>query len=159
MTPSLVHRFSFRVTEAIEALIGDAAGDCEAMELRVVGDLVVIDIVAPPAPAAAPAEVAETPPIAEEPEPIETAVEEQKPAKRRGGALAQRAGIICGEVGFRTFVAKKFQCDIASSEDAAAWLRARCGIESRADLDHEDDAARRFHDISKAYALWLEGYD
>lgn len=51
MTPSVVHRYSFRVTEAIEALIGDAASDCEALQLRVDGDLIVIDVVTPTAPA------------------------------------------------------------------------------------------------------------
>lgn len=158
MKPVLVHRYSWRVSEAIEALLGDAIGDAEGWRLRVDGDEVVVDIIVPSAPAGR-AVVAEAPPIAADPEPIEEKPEEAKPAKRKGGALAQRAGIICAEGGFWTFVAKRYGEDIGSADAAAAWLRARCGIESRADLDHDDEPARKFRDISKAYALWLEGWD
>lgn len=158
MTPQLVHRYSFHITEVIETLVGDAVADCEAMNLRIEGDLVVIDFVVPVAPAGR-LVVVETPTVAADPEPVEQRPEEAKPPKRKGGPLAQRAGIICAERGFWTFVAKRFHQDIASADDAASWLRTRCGIDSRADLDHDEVAGRCFHDISKAYALWLEGYD
>ena len=153
MTPSVVHRFSFCITDAIEALIGDAAAGCEAMELRIVGDLVVIDVVGPAGRAA----VAEPPPLAPEPE---ATPEEPKAARRKGGALAQRAGIICAERGFWTFASRRYSADIQSAEGAATWLRGVCNrITSRADLDHDEHAAAVFREISKAYALWLEGYE
>lgn len=158
MTPSVVHRYSFRLSEAIEALIGDAVGDCEAMQLRVDGDLVIIDIVAP-TPAPAGRKVVETaPPIDGQAEPIPEPQEKQS-EKRKGGAIAKKAGMICAERGFWTFVSQRFRTSVQSADDVANWLRAHCGVESRSDLDHDDHAAATFRDISKAYALWLEGYD
>lgn len=158
LVPSIVHRYSFQVTEVIETLVGDAVADCEAMNLRIEGDLVVIDFVVPSAPPGRRV-VAGTPPVAADPEPVEQRPEEAKPAKRKGGLLAQRAGIICAERGFWTFVAKRYSANVGSTEAAATWLRAVCNkIESRADLDHDPHAASVFNDISKAYALWLDGY-
>lgn len=84
----------------------------------------------------------------------------KEPAKseRKGGVLAQRAGIMCGEKGFWRFVAEKHAVKIESTEAAATWLRKDCGVDSRADLDHIPDAAEVFRDTEKAYRLWLEGY-
>jgi len=78
---------------------------------------------------------------------------------RKGGPLAQRAAIACGEKGFWTFIAKKFGAAVASSDEAAAWVKARCGVKSRIDLDYEAGPAAAFHDIDKTYRLWLEGFD
>ncbi len=47
MRPTLVHRYAFSIRDAIEALLGDAVGDCEAWRIRVEGDEVVIDVIGP----------------------------------------------------------------------------------------------------------------
>jgi hypothetical protein len=130
----LVHRHTFTIADAVSALLPDV-GDCDSWQIRVEGDQLVIDVVAP---ASKPVEKINTP----APE-----------ADRKGGPLAQRAGIICGEKGFWTFAG------VRSSDEAAIWLREQCGIKSRVDLDHEAAAAAAFHEVDRRYRLWLEGFD
>lgn len=139
MTPTIVHRYTFPIRDAIEQLLGEAAGDCDAWRIRVEADELVIDVVAP-APT-------QTRPASNQTAKI------NMPEKRKGGALATRAGIICNERGFWTF------SETGSAEEATAWLRRECGVASRADLDHEPAAAEKFHDVDRRYRLWLEGYD
>lgn len=69
----------------------------------------------------------------------------------RGGAIAKKAGILCNEGGFQRF------CDASNPEEAAQYLYQRCGIKSRAHLDHDDEAARIFRDIEAEYRVWLTG--
>lgn len=59
----------------------------------------------------------------------------------KGGALARLAGTLCAKSDFQRFAG------VSSSADAAAWIRQTCGVESRADLDHNPEAARKFHDL------------
>lgn len=139
MTPQVIHRYEISLREAIEALLGEAVGDCERMDLRVDGDAVIVDIVGPadtptPAPATPPA-----PPPAEE--------------KRKGGDLARKAGILCGEKGFQAFA------EVKTQEAAKAFVYQRCGIESRVDLDHDTEAALRFRDLTAEYDAWLMAVD
>lgn len=156
MKPQLVHRFAFPIREAVELLLGDAVGDCEAWRIRVEGDEVVVDVVAP-APGIAPtmAEVSQTlPSNAPVKQPAPEADEPPSlPPDRKGGALAKRAGILCNERGFITFLG------VTTPDEAADRIRHECAISSRADLDHDDRAASRFHNLDSRYKLWLEGYD
>ncbi|QDQ87714.1 hypothetical protein FMZ60_09005 [Alcaligenaceae bacterium SJ-26] len=59
--------------------------------------------------------------------------------RQKGGQLARLAGTFCSQPRFRAF------SGTASSEDAAEWIRQRCGIQSRAELDSNKAAAERFH--------------
>ena len=180
MKATIVHRYSWPIREAIEQLLGDAAGDCEGWRLRVEGDELVIDVVAPaytgrtievpdnfdherlcalieagefkmPAPAGR-ASIEEAPSI-EMPAP-----EEPNP-ERKGGPLAQRAGIICGEKGFWKFLIDRCGAvGIDSADSAAVAVRTRCGVTSRSELDHNAAAAENFRKIEGNYRLWLEGF-
>ncbi|TAL89264.1 MAG: hypothetical protein EPN62_08675 [Candidimonas sp.] len=60
--------------------------------------------------------------------------------KPKGGALARLAGQLCQQSAFQRFA------DVTSAEEAADWIRHVCGVESRAELDHNAAAAKRFHD-------------
>lgn len=159
MTPTLVHRYTWPIREAIERLLGDAAGDCEAWRIRIEGDEVVIDVVAPSSNDAAKsymvAPAADASPLIKNPKPDIAPAE----PPRKGGPLARQAGIICGEKGFWTFLVKRFGAETSSGDEAANWVRAHCAIQTRADLDYEPAAAERFKDLSRRYALWLEGFD
>lgn len=65
----------------------------------------------------------------------------------RGGALAKLAGMLCQQPEFWRFLGSQFEQDAPEdAEQAAALLREACGIESRADLDHNETAARFFHE-------------
>ncbi len=148
MKPTLVHRYAFPIREAIETLLGGAVGDCQAWRIRIEGDEVVIDVIAP-APGIAPTldEVTSLPASA-----TEKAVEAKEP-ELKGGPLARRAAIACGERGFWTFLG------VSSADAAKADICRRCGVTSRKMLDHDARAAAIWHDIDGKYRLWLEGHD
>lgn len=157
MSPTIVHRYSWSTREAIEALLGDAAGDAERWQLRVDGDVVVVDIVAPvasPPLAPADADMAALPPSNESAKKADAPAEPE----RKGGSLARRASIICGEKGFWSFVRERYGTTLADKEAAAKWMYDRFCIKSRVDLDHDDGAAAVFRDVDQAYRLWLDGY-
>lgn len=60
--------------------------------------------------------------------------------KPKGGELAKLAGILCADPKFQDWISA------TSEEDAATELRARCGVTSRAELDHNAKAATIFHE-------------
>ncbi|TIN36786.1 MAG: hypothetical protein E5Y10_21900 [Mesorhizobium sp.] len=169
MNPTLIHRYTIPLQQAIEQLVGKEATDGESFLVDIDGDDLIIDIHGP-------ANVTfrvgdyeytvdgrggqeatnETPKNnVAAPEPEATPAE----PPRKGGPLAQRAAISCGEKGFWIFIGKKFGVTIGSADEAAAWLKAQCGVKSRVDLDYDEAKADNFRGIDKAYRLWLEGYD
>ncbi len=149
MTPTIVHRYAFPIREAIETLLGDAVGDCEAWRIRIESDEVVIDVVAP-VPGIAPTMDDLTSLASNEAE--KSYVQDHEP-DLKGGALARRAAITCSERGFWTFLG------VASAEEAKADICRRCGITTRKLLDHDERAAAIWDDIIGKYRLWLEGHD
>jgi exodeoxyribonuclease X len=80
-------------------------------------------------------------------------------AEKKGGAKAQRAAIICGVRSFWVFLDERHDVQVDSAEAAADWLREKCGVTSRADLDHEPSAGAAFSDLDHRYRLWLDGFD
>lgn len=152
MKPQIIHRFTIPLQAAIEQLFGQEATDGEAYLVTVEDDDLVVDIIEPASLRARP-----QPPPAEPPgNPVQP---EAAPDKPKGGRLAQRAAIICDEKGFWKFM--EVRCGvvgIASGDAAARWLRDRCGVASRRELDHSERAASAFTQISDAYRLWLDGF-
>lgn len=73
----------------------------------------------------------------------------------KGGPLARRAGIFCGEPAFQRWVADQTENEQGGPEAAAHYIRQRCGVTSRAQLDHDEDAAREFRNIKIEYENWL----
>lgn len=174
MTPQLVHRYSWPVREAIEHLLDDVVGDCAAWQVRIEGEELVIDVVEPGpmfsnADGSPNREIVDRSPekqakveerASNEAAKINTAASEADAApQRKGGALARQAGIICGEKGFWTFVAKRYGMTVQSADEAAACLKALCSVTSRIDFDYDEGKAANFREIDKSYRLWLEGYD
>ncbi|RWN35827.1 hypothetical protein [Mesorhizobium sp.] len=168
MTPTLIHRYTIPLQQAIEQLVGKEATDGESFLVDIDGDDLIIDIHGPAnvtfrvgdyevdgrAGQGASNEAAKTN--------MEAPAAEAKPAEpppRKGGPLAQRAAIACGEKGFWIFISKKYDVTVASADEAAAWLKAQCGVKSRVDLDYDEAKADNFREIDKSYRLWLEGYD
>lgn len=149
MNPTIVHRYAFPTRDAVETLLGDAVGDCEAWRIRVEGDVLVIDVVAP-VPGIMPTlnEVASLPSN----ETAKSYVPDPEP-ELKGGALARCAAIVCGERGFWTFLG------VDSADQAKTDVCRRCGISTRKMLDHDERAADVWRDIDGKYRLWLEGHD
>jgi len=67
----------------------------------------------------------------------------------KGGRLAKKAGILCNEIGFQKWAGAE------NPDGAAIFIRQRCGVESRAMLDHEERAARAFKNMELEYQNWL----
>lgn len=168
LAPTLVHRYAFPIREAIETLLGDAVDDCDGWRIRVEGDEVVIDVIAP-APGIVPtiddiaslsaAEGAgeplgaEGPEIPDSPAALTLPAAEPEALELKGGPLARRAAIACGERGFWTFLG------VSNGLEAAADIYRRCGVGTRKMLDHDVRAATIWNDIDGKYRLWLEGHD
>jgi len=81
---------------------------------------------------------------------------QQDPAK--GGALAKLAGMWCQEPEFWAFLSAPGGQTILNAEEAANAVRAICGVESRADLDHNAHASMRFQELIRLpYMRWMAG--
>ena len=152
MTPTIVHRYAVPVREAIEALIGDAAGDAEGWQIRIDGADVVIDLVEPMR-VGAPVENERAGADIEQDQQEIYSTAAEPVEERKGGNLARRAAMLCQERGFQTF------SETETIDEAASWLRERCGVESRAELDHDERAAAAFESVDGRYRRWLQGYD
>lgn len=59
----------------------------------------------------------------------------------KGGRLARLAGQLCQQSDFHAF------CSARSADEAAAYIRRVCHVGSRAELDHDPQAANLFHEL------------
>jgi hypothetical protein len=81
----------------------------------------------------------------EQPEPI---------IRPKGGGLAQRAGIICNQPSFWKWLYEDgYHC--LNQSDASIFVRNRCGVTSRAELDHNEDAGKLFENFLTDYEMWM----
>lgn len=67
----------------------------------------------------------------------------------KGGQLARLAGQLCAQRHFQQWLGAE------STEHAAAIVRGVCQVESRAQLDHDDEARARFHKHIRG--PWVKG--
>lgn len=152
MKPQTIHRFTIPLQAAIEQLFGQEATDGEAYLVTVEDDDLVVDIIEPASLRALPP----SPPAEPPSHPVQP---EAAPEKPKGGRLAQRAAIICGERAFWTFLAKRYGATVESADEAAYLLKSVCCVESRVEFDHNEAKAENFRNIDKVYRLWLDGFD
>ncbi|MGX0136306.1 hypothetical protein [Cupriavidus metallidurans] len=133
-----IHPDDLAVFRDMKCKSGKIAGQRFACVLVEIGDdeLPVQEAPAEPAPAPVPA------------------VPEQK-----GGALAKLAGMWCAEPEFWRFLASDARNgNPQDAEQAKHNLYRLCGITSRAELDHDSEAAARFHShIRLPYMRWKQG--
>lgn len=64
----------------------------------------------------------------------------------KGGPLSRLAGRLCQRREFQVY------CKADDAGQAAEFVRVFCGVDSRADIDHDAEAARRFHDLRRQFA-------
>ena len=71
--------------------------------------------------------------------------------------LSQIAGMLCGIGAFQQFIREESDGwdHRPTSEEAAEWLRANCGIKSRAELNTNEVAAQRLRKIRAQYDAWM----
>jgi hypothetical protein len=78
-----------------------------------------------------------------------------EPTPPKGGKYAKRAGIVCNEPGFWTFITEIFP-QARHHGNAAEFVRSYCGVKSRSDLDHNEEAQRRFRGLVADYEFWRQ---
>jgi hypothetical protein len=66
----------------------------------------------------------------------------------KGGPIAKKAGILCAKPLFWTFL------KVRTEEAATNVLRRECGVQSRAELDHNEAAAKAFDRLNTEFVLW-----
>ena len=85
--------------------------------------------------------------------------------KPAGGPLARKAAMLCQAEGFHRYLdqARRARHGIDTNvlpdgthkeEDAVDFIRTACGVESRADIDHEPRAAHMLRRIITNYRRW-----
>ncbi|OWV29475.1 hypothetical protein [Halomonas campaniensis] len=83
----------------------------------------------------------------------------------KGGQHARRAAMLCQNPRFALYLdhrRRRFHQMAYGSmpdgthtkEDCEDWLRAACGVKSRAELDHNDDARSMLDRIMADYSKW-----
>lgn len=95
----------------------------------------------------------------EQPVPVEP---EKAPTNPKGGPLAQLAGRWCADPAFQQWVHEVHPHMFPGLTDFQEYARRvivlTCGIQSRAELDHSEEAAERFHRcIRIPYSRYIGG--
>lgn len=83
-------------------------------------------------------------------------------ARAKGGELAKWAGILCNEPLFWQWLDEKnYECGEPAATYCAADARESiiqtCGITSRAELDHDPEAAKIFRHMMGEFSSWKDG--
>ena len=78
--------------------------------------------------------------------------------KPKGGSLSKSAARICEQPAFHAFVRTQLQADgtvwsieLTNEEVCAQYMRDYCGIQSRAELDHNQEAEARLKQLMKDF--------
>ncbi|WP_378952268.1 hypothetical protein [Mesorhizobium sp. ANAO-SY3R2] len=169
MTPQIIHRYAFTARDAIQALLGSAAADCNRWEIKIDCGQVVIDLLSPVSleqivvdEGSNHEEVSSR--IAEERQETDEATVEaeffppekaEKTEEPKGGQLATAAGIICNEGAFWLWASEEFNVEVRNANDARELILRKCGITSRRYLDHNQEAAEIFREIRSGYQFWM----
>lgn len=86
--------------------------------------------------------------------------DDETPVKQKGGSLSQQAAMMCENERFQEFIRVKYRYSYqpgqSGSSYAAAGLRYMHGIQSRSELDHNPEAAKRFHELMREFNAWCE---
>lgn len=100
----------------------------------------------------------------EENKPIDQQARE-KAETVKGGPKSQRAGAMCADPSFQQFVMGILRVERrdgrvairATPDECAEFIRRKCKIASRAELDHDEAAWERFTRwVSKPFAIWSQ---
>lgn len=93
--------------------------------------------------------------------PLKADFEQKKEGKPKGGPLSKSAAQMCEHPPFQSFVVRHWPENDPCPTDPAIYtvlyIRRRCGIESRAELDSNPEAAKRFHELMREYRQWNSG--
>jgi len=84
--------------------------------------------------------------------------QEIKQEKPKGGKLSQDAALLCKNPKFWEYAAYALGRDPSYYTDdigPTEWLKDHCGIESRAELDHNREARILFKTLHSSFSRWV----
>lgn len=72
-------------------------------------------------------------------------------------SIAQQAGIMCNEKGFQRYISESLnkRPDEVDTDAAATYVRTLCGVNSRAHIEGNETAERKFRALRISYDNWL----
>ena len=82
----------------------------------------------------------------------------EKAERPKGGELARSAHWLCQKPAFWKYLSKDGS-GVSGAEVARATLCGLCGVESRAELDHNQAAGERYLALRTDFEVWMEGYE
>jgi len=85
----------------------------------------------------------------------------------KGAGIARQAAMLCQDAQFHRYLDARLRWETgmdpqalpdgtATNLDAVEFIRSRCGISSRAQLDHDQEAARMFGRIFADFNRWKQ---
>ncbi|MDH6273641.1 hypothetical protein [Rhizobium leguminosarum] len=147
MTAIPVERYMFTVDEVVAAILPNV-GRARELELRVDADgYVVIDVVAPVAPAEPLAQKQEIP-ADDDTFPANRPSQAAQPASAEPGPKESEARILCSTPLFRAFL------EVKTEEAAAKILVERCHVQRLADLDRTRSNGMNLRHVVEEFEAW-----
>ncbi len=73
----------------------------------------------------------------------------------KGGSVSRDAALLCKDNRFQRYAANRTGRD-SNEAEATYFLKWQCGIQSRKELDHDQDAFQRFLELHRHYGTWLK---
>ena len=72
-------------------------------------------------------------------------------------SIAQQAGIMCNEKGFQRYISEAInkRPEDVDTDAAATYVRTLCGVNSRAHIEGNEAAMKKFHALRISYDNWL----
>lgn len=66
------------------------------------------------------------------------------------------AGMLCRDQSFADWLLERGEIFDSTEEEAILWLQTELGLESRSQLKHEPEAAKKFWSIEQEYKAWKQ---
>lgn len=76
------------------------------------------------------------------------------PEDRKSYKLSQIAGMLCATPEYWQWITEAYDSQITSKDEAAAWLRSVCNVESRSLFDTDDVAGETFRKLMNEFDEW-----
>jgi len=87
----------------------------------------------------------------------EKPVPQPEAGRPKGGEWAKLAGMWCADPDFQMWAGTTYIGRHAGLDEATKIVREKCGIESRAELDHDPEALARFNEhIRYPFMKWMQ---
>lgn len=88
--------------------------------------------------------------------PIDQTKRERLEEAEKGGPVSKNAGILCNDPDFQDYVSIQPGNYTHDEMGAADFVREHCNISSRAQLDHQPQAARRYEIMKAGFLDWQQ---